>query len=99
MNINYWSSVGLIADISGALIIFRHGLPSKHSEGIHLGIDETSEAEAIRLTKNKRIESYSKIGLILLTLGFILQLIGANYQYRISTKATKATNTIIKTQN
>lgn len=77
--INWWSSVGLILDIIGVLMLFEYGLPSKLRErGGSLSLEESSEDEKERILHNKKIVCRSYIGLSLIILGFILQLIGTN---------------------
>lgn len=76
---NMISSIGLLADIVGVIIIFINGLPSKVKEhGGALILDEGSEKEKTRRASNKKIKQWSHIGLGLVLIGFILQLIGTN---------------------
>jgi hypothetical protein len=76
---NIPSSLGLVSDIIGVVIIFIHGLPSKVDEmGGVLLLGENPKDEQIRKNKNKRITRYAYFGLAFIILGFLLQLIGTN---------------------
>jgi hypothetical protein len=76
---NIVSSLGLISDIIGGLLLFKFGLPSKLKEnGGIIPLEEKPEDEAIRLAYNVKIRQGATIGLVLLIIGFILQLIGTN---------------------
>ncbi len=76
---NIFSSIGLIADILGVLFLFKYGLPSKIKEhGGSILLEENSETEKERIKYNNKIERRAYYGLILLIIGFILQLIGTN---------------------
>ena len=48
--INWWSSIGLILDITGVILLFEFGLPSKISEGARKRISISEERE-IRIKK------------------------------------------------
>ena len=68
------SSVGLILDIVGALLIWKYGLPeSINRKGMGFLVLESVDDEQI--LKAKRYDRLSKIGLSLLILGFSLQLL------------------------
>ena len=77
-HLNIFSSLGLIIDISGVILLFIYGLPSKISEGIYFIDGETDEERTLREKRNKFIKKMAQAGLICLILGFILQLIGSN---------------------
>lgn len=72
---NYCSSVGLLFDIVGALLLFRYGLPSKYVTGSYElregGLDKVDEE------KNKRIKLWSNVGLVFLILGFVGQFLAS----------------------
>jgi hypothetical protein len=69
------SCIGLTLDILGALALWKYGLPQildrKGAQYLTTGI--INEADA---TKAAKYDSYSKIGLAMLVLGFVGQLIG-----------------------
>ena len=69
---NIINSVGLLFDILGVILLFKYGLPSKvHTPpAIALEQDLTDEEEK----ENNRTGRLAYSGLILLTLGFVLQL-------------------------
>lgn len=73
-----FSQIGLLFDIIGVLILFRHGLPSKYDEnkGVkHFTINQPEEVPEI-VKRNKAIKVISYTGLILIILGFVFQFIG-----------------------
>lgn len=83
---NTISSIGLIADILGVILLFMYGLPSKLIEhNIELFELNTRDANEIeredeRIKKhNKRVKVGAYAGLTLILIGFILQFIGTNY--------------------
>jgi hypothetical protein len=65
---------GLICDIIGAFLIWRYGLPQEVSrEGaVYLVTETFNEAEK---TKAKRLDWLSRLGLLLLIVGFFFQLL------------------------
>ena len=68
------NSAGLIFDIVGAITLWRYGLPEAISrDGLELVI--TSEVNEDEKTKAKKYDCWSKIGLLLLIAGFVLQLV------------------------
>ncbi len=76
---NLVSSIGLVFDIIGVLILFKYGLPSKIQN--HKGSiirEEGKEEEKARKKENKKIKQWANLGLILILIGFLLQLIGTN---------------------
>jgi hypothetical protein len=67
------SSLGLVADIIGAVLIFKYGIPPRidpqgHQHLILEQIDEQEKAKAAVFIKR------SEVGVALLILGFALQL-------------------------
>lgn len=77
-SINWFSTLGLLADIIGVLIAFRYGLPSQIDIGELRRLEESESTEITRLRKNQKIRCWAYLGLAFLLLGFILQLIGSN---------------------
>lgn len=74
---NFLNSIGLALDIAGALLLWKFGLPeSINRKGVSfLALESTDEKEI------KKAKKYDKLGILavlLLVLGFILQLI-SNY--------------------
>lgn len=66
--------IGLALSFAGAIIIFIFGLPPRVSESgaIHLVAEQADEGEIKTAKKYKMI---SRTGLILLAIGFLLQLL------------------------
>ncbi|MBX7204439.1 MAG: hypothetical protein K1X81_03340 [Bacteroidia bacterium] len=86
---NWFSSIGIILDIIGALLLFRYGLPSEYIETPpeNMGVlganpiweeDEYKKMEADIEKRNKKIIFWSRVGLGCLIIGFVLQFIGTN---------------------
>lgn len=78
----YVTQIGLILDILGVIILFKYGMPSEYIklEDLSSGliIDDADDAEIEKIKKkNKLIFIMSRIGLVFLILGFILQFIGS----------------------
>ncbi len=83
LHVNIISSVGLIFDIGGVLLLFKFGLSSEISEVVNLIDEPTPEEQLEMYTKNKHIRRMARLGLLLLIfLGFLLQLIGANFSIK-----------------
>lgn len=75
---NYINSLGLIFDIIGVLILFKYGLPSNVSKNGEVGmtfLTKDNEDEK----KYKKYKFRSNIGLIIIIIGFILQIISNHY--------------------
>lgn len=74
------NSIGLLCDIAGAIIIFKFGLPpaiEKNRTG-HIDIIDGSGFNTNRqneIDEDNKYKKWNKIGLILLILGFVLQLV------------------------
>lgn len=66
----FLNSIGLFLDILGALLIFFNSPEKTHVTLIHSD-EETNRLER----KAKRQVNYTKIGALILTFGFVLQLI------------------------
>ena len=90
---NLISSIGLIIDILGVILLFIYGLPSKVSEGDYFTDGETEDMQEKRLKKNKHIQKMAHIGLICLILGFLFQLIGTNLQRNCKNEISNITIT------
>jgi hypothetical protein len=71
------STIGLVLDLVGVLLLFKYGLPSDISkDGVTtLSIGTTNNKE---IKKWKKYNLWSKIGLGFIFIGFILQII-SNY--------------------
>jgi len=71
---NYINTLGLIIDIVGALLIFKHGIPSDllslMESGYFVVIDENDPMINSRLEKHRNC---ANAGLVCLMLGFFLQ--------------------------
>jgi hypothetical protein len=68
------NSIGLVLDICGAILLWKYGLPESISREGHqyIVLGQKDEAEA---AKAKTYDRWSKLGLSLLILGFVLQLV------------------------
>ncbi|MDX2253199.1 MAG: hypothetical protein NW202_13015 [Nitrospira sp.] len=68
------NSLGLVFDIIGAVLLWRYGLPEAVSRtgAIALILEQDDKAEA---AKTKRYDLLSSCGMILLVVGFVLQLL------------------------
>ena len=66
--------IGLILSFAGAIIILFFGLPPRISESgaIHLALEQVDQDE---IRKGKKYRMISRIGLILLAVGFLFQLL------------------------
>ena len=71
----WFTLLGLILDILGALLLWRYGLPPDIRRGgvVHLIAEHTDDAEA---RKAARFDRLSHVGIALLALGFALQRMG-----------------------
>ncbi len=80
IHINVISSLGLVCNIAGVVMLFLYGLPSKlKGHGGSILLEEGNEEEKKRKKENEKITCKARIGLTLILIGFILQLIGVNY--------------------
>ncbi len=75
-----YTQAGLILDILGVSFIFIYGLPSRildpcEKDTLSAGPLQRKEIEK-RKKENRRINIFAYVGLILVFLGFILQLVG-----------------------
>jgi hypothetical protein len=68
------NSVGLLLDIAGALLLLRYGLPPKiDPQGhIHLIAEQVDQSE---IALGRRYRRWSSFAVILLVVGFALQLV------------------------
>jgi hypothetical protein len=74
--IQWFSPVGLVLDVIGAILIFNYGLPEEVSRtGAVYRIDEEEDAD--EKSKAKKYDKYSKCGFYLLILGFVLQFLAS----------------------
>lgn len=71
---NFINSFGLILDIIGAILIFKYGIPEKISRKGEIFFTGNEEDEDEKLVA-KKYDYYSRIGLILIIIGFSLQLL------------------------
>tara|TARA_R110000751_G_scaffold104423_10_gene199937 strand:+ start:15648 stop:15869 length:222 start_codon:yes stop_codon:yes gene_type:complete len=65
-----YSIIGLVFDVIGVILLFMYGVPSKEMYDSFLQ-DHTLSDE-----REKQINFRSKLGLILLILGFLFQILG-----------------------
>ncbi|MBT6133416.1 MAG: hypothetical protein HN728_04395 [Flavobacteriales bacterium] len=73
--------IGLALDILGVWIIFLNALKYRTYAGI-AGADIANIIESVELeTRNEKKWKYSKFGMVVLTLGFILQAVSMWMQY------------------
>ena len=69
------AAIGLILDIIGAIIIFKYGIPRNlNPHGHTFKVMEQVNQEEI--DKFRKYKSRGDFGLLLLIIGFVLQLIG-----------------------
>lgn len=68
------NSLGLILDILGGLLLLRYGLPPKIDPEGHIYLI-TRQVDETEITTAKRYHKWSRLGIILLTIGFFLQFI------------------------
>lgn len=68
------NDIGLILDIVGAVLLFKFGLPAQidRTGSVHIITEEVDHDE---VRKGKLYDRWGKIGLVLLMVGFALQLI------------------------
>jgi hypothetical protein len=76
--IKWFSPIGLILDIIGAILIYRFGLPDEVSRSgtTVIIIEHEDENEKLKALK---YDKYSRIGFWLLIMGFMFQLISSIY--------------------
>ena len=96
MTLNIINSAGLILDIIGALLIWRFGLPEKIDRDGDMNI-ACEQIDKTEKTKAKKHDCLAHIGVILLIVGFVLQLasnlLRAN-NYTISTTNNSGPNSL-----
>ncbi|HBV00494.1 MAG TPA: hypothetical protein DEF21_21680 [Thalassospira lucentensis] len=72
------SAIGLLLDIVGAALIFFYGvMPKVRSDGYDSIVIE--QKNLIEQAKGERHERISRLGIILLAVGFVCQLAGNKY--------------------
>jgi hypothetical protein len=79
------NQIGLILDLIGIAILYENGLPSKYFTG-GLGIEEGNykkEPYKSLRKKNKRIDFYSKSGLVFIFIGFVVQFLAPEFSFTI----------------
>ena len=71
---NWINALGLTLDIAGVILLFRFGLPPAvdRSGAVHLIAEEADEAE---VAKGRRYDFWGRVGLVLILVGFLLQLV------------------------
>ena len=71
---NVVNSIGLVCDITGALLIWRYGLPEaiNRSGAIHLICEQSDEAEIVKAKWYDRLALH---GIVLVIVGFVIQLV------------------------
>jgi hypothetical protein len=67
------NSIGLILDITGAIVLWIFALPSRLEEGVVRLAHQRSKS--ITPAEEKRFNQWSEAGVVCLGLGFLLQLI------------------------
>jgi hypothetical protein len=69
------SSAGLVLDIVGVWFVFKYGLPESidRSGHIHIIVEQADQTE---IAKGKHYDRMARLGLLLLIVGFLLQLVG-----------------------
>ena len=73
---NIVNSIGLACDIVGVILLFFCGLPSKVNRGGHTLVSALSLGKTPEGVKRwKRFERLSWLALVLLVLGFVLQIV------------------------
>jgi len=68
------NSIGLVLDITGAIFLWRYGLPEALSREGHSYII-TGEIDAAEAAKAKSYDRWAKVGLSSLVAGFFCQLV------------------------
>jgi|LGVE01.1.fsa_nt_gb hypothetical protein len=68
------SSIGLLLDIAGAVLIFKYGLPEKVDRDGAIYVVSGGEGEK-EIQKAKKYDRWAKVGIVCLIIGFSLQLI------------------------
>lgn len=86
MSAHWWNTLGLVANVIGAAIVFRYGLPQPDfKEGTYLVVGSATvlpdgrtgaEHDADTRAKRDRHALVSKVGMSVLILGFVLELVG-----------------------
>ena len=68
------NSIGLILDITGAILLWRFGLPEALSREGHIGL-ALEQTDTQEIAKAKAYDRWAKVGLASLVAGFIGQLV------------------------
>jgi hypothetical protein len=78
MGYKIFTSIGLIFDILGVIMLFRYGLPSRVIDAPHLILMKGLSNEEIAV--NSKIRKWAYTGLIFLIIGFVGQIAGVILQ-------------------
>ncbi len=74
---HYVTSIGLVTDIVGAALIFKHGIPADLLALVKTGVFVTIDEDDPRVRSSLRThKNCAEAGLACLMVGFALQLIG-----------------------
>jgi hypothetical protein len=79
LTISQW---GLILDFAGVLLLFKYGLPSKilSENGPMIAAGAHGEQLLRIQKKNRKVRTGAKLGLLLISLGFVLQFFGSGHK-------------------
>lgn len=71
------TTVGLLLDIAGVILLFFFGFPQPDlNRGVVVTIKGQPELSDEKAIKKRRHQTFSVLGLVLLVLGFVLQIVG-----------------------
>ncbi len=69
------NSLGLVFDIVGVILVWRFGLPDPIDRTGAVGIAQM-KVDTEQIKKGARYDCWGRIGLVLIILGFVLQIMG-----------------------
>lgn len=72
-----YTQIGLVLDIVGVILIFRFGLPTPTATADVLNVQFGPKEDDELDQKRRRYDTISKVGLLLIALGFVLQFVGS----------------------
>lgn len=75
---SFINDFGLILDIIGASLLFKFGLPASIDRKGHVHII-TEQLDDAEIKKGKHYDRLGRLGLILLVVGFVLQLVSNHF--------------------